>query len=259
MALGWERVVSMARVVKKPDVRKAEILAVAQRLFFSVGYENTSVNSIIQEAGISKGAFYHYFTTKDDLVAALTEQFREQLIVRLTEILEMPISALEKLNLLFQRTQTEKFKNLDKLKMYFQVLYEDNNIKLTTKVKQNNFETALPLVEQIIQQGVDNREFKVASPRSAAEFVLVLGMYMGEQLALILAENSSRGTKSPELEFERYVSSFESSVETLLGLPTRSFISFDRPTLHRLLRYFERSNVPESREQQDTVSNDLSE
>ncbi|TIL28812.1 MAG: helix-turn-helix transcriptional regulator, partial [Mesorhizobium sp.] len=49
----------MPRVIKPPEIRSAELLDCAQRLFFERGYDNTTVNDIIREAGLSKGAFYH--------------------------------------------------------------------------------------------------------------------------------------------------------------------------------------------------------
>ena len=52
---------------------KEKILLSAEKLFARNGYESTSVNAIIEDAGVSKGAFYHHFTTKDDLISAIIE------------------------------------------------------------------------------------------------------------------------------------------------------------------------------------------
>ena len=54
----------MARTVKEPDVRRNEILDVAQQFFYTKGYEQTSVHDIIDQIGIAKGTFYHYFGSK---------------------------------------------------------------------------------------------------------------------------------------------------------------------------------------------------
>ena len=58
----------MVRIAKQPDVRKAEIVNTSQRLFYQRGYENTSVNEIVLNAGIAKGTFYHYFRSKSDVI-----------------------------------------------------------------------------------------------------------------------------------------------------------------------------------------------
>jgi len=48
---------------------------VAWALFDEKGYDNVSVDEIISKAGSSKGAFYHYFASKDELLSALPEKF----------------------------------------------------------------------------------------------------------------------------------------------------------------------------------------
>ncbi len=54
----------MPRIVKHPEVRRAEILDCAQALFLARGYDQASLNDVIAEAGLSKGAFYHYFASR---------------------------------------------------------------------------------------------------------------------------------------------------------------------------------------------------
>jgi TetR/AcrR family transcriptional regulator, cholesterol catabolism regulator len=49
----------MLRVIKDPDIRRAELLDRASPLFARHGYDNVSLNDLIADAGVSKGAFYH--------------------------------------------------------------------------------------------------------------------------------------------------------------------------------------------------------
>ena len=44
------------------------LLAAATRLFAERGYERTSVQEIVEAAGVTKGALYHYFGSKEDLL-----------------------------------------------------------------------------------------------------------------------------------------------------------------------------------------------
>ena len=48
--------------------RKDELLDIAYKMFIAKGYDNTSVDEIIKEAGIAKGTFYYYFTTKEEML-----------------------------------------------------------------------------------------------------------------------------------------------------------------------------------------------
>ena len=56
----------MARPAKKtPDQWNQEILSAAQSLFISKGYEETSIDDIMERVGGSKGMFYHSFQSKE--------------------------------------------------------------------------------------------------------------------------------------------------------------------------------------------------
>ena len=57
--------------MKKGEKRKGELLQIAYRLFLSQGYENTSVDEIIEAAGIAKGTFYYYFQSKEQMLEAV--------------------------------------------------------------------------------------------------------------------------------------------------------------------------------------------
>ncbi|MGB6371054.1 MAG: TetR/AcrR family transcriptional regulator, partial [Atribacterota bacterium] len=60
----------MVRIIKKYDERRTEFLDTAQELFFTKGYEQTAVETIIKKMGLSKGTFYYYFKSKEDLLDA---------------------------------------------------------------------------------------------------------------------------------------------------------------------------------------------
>jgi len=62
-------------VRKQPEDRRRELLEIASRQFFQQGYEKTSIRSIVGEAGGEIGMFYHHFSSKDAIFAAVMEQF----------------------------------------------------------------------------------------------------------------------------------------------------------------------------------------
>ena len=57
---------------------KGRIIEAAWQLFYSQGYDNTTVEEIIAESGTSKGSFYHYFEGKDALLSSLSYLFDEK-------------------------------------------------------------------------------------------------------------------------------------------------------------------------------------
>nr|WP_320114126.1 TetR/AcrR family transcriptional regulator [uncultured Desulfuromonas sp.] len=77
------------------DLRQT-ILATALHLFTTKGYFNTSVHDIKHQAGISIGAVYHYFKSKEDIANAIYDQLLELMTHAMTEILLSNHSAKER-------------------------------------------------------------------------------------------------------------------------------------------------------------------
>ena len=75
---------------------KGKIINAAWDLFYEQGYENTTVDEIIDASGTSKGSFYHYFEGKDALLGSLSYIFDEE-YARLQNVLSDDMSAFEKL------------------------------------------------------------------------------------------------------------------------------------------------------------------
>lgn len=63
---------------KKERNTKGKIIVAAWKLFYELGYDNTTVEEIIEESGTSKGSFYHYFGGKDSLLSSLSYLFDEK-------------------------------------------------------------------------------------------------------------------------------------------------------------------------------------
>ena len=84
------------RIVKKPEERKAEMVAAASKLFAQQGFVRTSVAEIVSAVDVAKGLFYYYFTTKDDMVKAVVEGFTSYLGAQAEEIAAGAGTAQEK-------------------------------------------------------------------------------------------------------------------------------------------------------------------
>jgi TetR/AcrR family transcriptional repressor of nem operon len=74
---------AMVSRTKPPEQRRADLLAAGQSLFIAKGIGATSLEDITKRAGVSKGLFYLYFHSKEDLVVALQEQFSHQFADRI--------------------------------------------------------------------------------------------------------------------------------------------------------------------------------
>lgn len=75
---------------------RGKLVSAAWKLFYEQGYEDTTVEEIIELSGTSKGSFYHYFDGKDALLGTLSTLFDEK-YEELTEVLDSDMSAMDQL------------------------------------------------------------------------------------------------------------------------------------------------------------------
>ena len=67
---------------KYPEVTVERILDVSQRLFLEKGYDNTTIQDIVDElGGLSKGAIYHHFKSKEEIMDAVGDRMDDSLYI----------------------------------------------------------------------------------------------------------------------------------------------------------------------------------
>jgi TetR/AcrR family transcriptional regulator, transcriptional repressor of aconitase len=67
------------------DERRAHILAAARRCFVRDGFHQTSMQDLVREAGMSSGAVYRYFPSKDAMIVAIAEENLDQIVAIVRE------------------------------------------------------------------------------------------------------------------------------------------------------------------------------
>ena len=166
----------MKRTVKTHSDRKREIIETAEDLINRYGYEDTTVERIINQVGIAKGTFYHYFRSKDDLLDHLVDGLIEEVTENIREITDQEGDAVVKLFSLSAYFHTlavgkEKFADY---------LHEERNAHIHMKIEKR---VTPPLVEcyvKLIDQG--NREgiFRVNYVRDTALAMLGAAQTLSE-------------------------------------------------------------------------------
>jgi AcrR family transcriptional regulator len=106
----------------RPPV-KERLLHVATRLFARHGFESTSVQDIVDAAGVTKGAMYHYYGSKDDLLYEVYHQLLTMQTAHLDEIAAGPGTAEQRLRAAASDVVTTSLDNLDDMIVFFRSLH----------------------------------------------------------------------------------------------------------------------------------------
>ena len=82
--------------VARTSNTRSRIIQAAWSLFYEQGYDDTTVDEIIEKSGTSRGSFYHYFEGKDALLSTLSYLFDEK-YTQLMDTLDPAMDSFEKL------------------------------------------------------------------------------------------------------------------------------------------------------------------
>ena len=157
---------------KHPEETVHLILDVAFRLFIEKGYENTSIQDIIDNlGGLSKGAIYHHFKSKEELLIAVTDRMTSESNQMLAVIRDRSdLTGKEKLKTIFRESINRPVQD-----DIFTVAPDfHNNPKLLFSLLHDTIENAAPnYILPIIQQGISDGSIKTDYPKQLAELILL--------------------------------------------------------------------------------------
>ena len=177
---------------KHPEETVRSILDVSFRLFMEKGYEHTSIQDILDHlGGLSKGAIYHHFKSKEDILVAVADKMMSESNRRLAEIMNrIDLNGKEKLKTIFKaslnrRVQEEMFTVAPDMR---------SNPKLLFSLLHDTIEEAAPhYVLPIIRQGIEDGSIETDYPEELAELImLVANVWTNPMIFHCSAEESYR-------------------------------------------------------------------
>ena len=162
----------------KPDVsaeRKQQIFQAAVICFNRKGYYRTTMDDIVAESGLSKGALYWYFSSKKELFIGLMDDFLNQIGQEWeTIIADESTSATEKLKASLGVLRAQFAEMVD----FFGVIMEawaltihDENVG---KLSREFYKPYLAAMDQIIEEGISQGEFQVEDVQATSAVILTM-------------------------------------------------------------------------------------
>ena len=153
----------------KNNERKQELLKIAYNMFLMKGYDNTSIDDIINEAKIAKGTYYYYFESKEETLEEVINMMINDEVTSAKEILKMPISIPEKLVRII--TSLRPKKNEQEIQ---NTLNKKDNIVMHEKINNRIIEEAVTLLEQVVMEGIENKIFNCTHIKERLKMLLIM-------------------------------------------------------------------------------------
>jgi AcrR family transcriptional regulator len=218
-----------------PEERRTQILDAAQSLFFSRGWDAVTIADVLDEAGISKGGFYHHFTAKEELLAGVVERFtREALASAEAASARTSGDALTRFNAFLAESSRWKAERGAQIRFFMDAMLRPGNDLLFHRISDAAAKVAKPMLRDMIVAGVADGSFDVPDTDLVSEVVLELS-----QGRRAVAEAAIRAAEAGDIEAatslldDRMVAEGK-LIDRLLGLPEGSIV-LSNPNEHRLM------------------------
>ena len=218
--------------MKKGEMRREELLAAAEKLFYTKGYEKTSVQDILTTVGFSKGGFYHHFDSKLSVLEAICENRAREICEQARAIVLEREGAVEKLNALFHDAAFFGSGTSNFVALLIQVAYREDGALMREKMKARQLEYMQPVLEDILEEGVKTQAFFVTDIATSAQMLLRLYMQFADDVAFLLAQGENEDRMMDGMVAKLRV--YRTAIERVLVAPFGSIVLFDAKELQLL-------------------------
>ena len=222
----------MARTVNLAvhTVRREAFIEAAQRLMQTKGYEQMSIQDVLDELHASRGAFYHYFDSKQALLEAVIHRMVDAGLAEVAPVVAAPgLPAVDKLQRVFSTIGRWKTERKALVLSLMSVWMSDDNAIVREKFRRTTMRRMVPTLAPIIEQGIGEGAFHAESPSETAR-VLVMLLQGFQDVAMELFLNRQAG-RIELAEVEQTFASYTAAFERILGAPAGSVNLTDRTVL----------------------------
>lgn len=191
------------RVVKEAEERRTEILDVAEELFATKGFDNTSTNDILNVVGIARGTLYYHFRSKEDILNGVIDRMVNASLVECAEIVGNKATPI-----LERMTKGVLSMNIQS-KMGEEVMaqvHKPQNALLHQKLQEKLLKGIIPIFTKLVEEGNETGIFDTEYPMEAMEMIMLYSNTIFDDLFV----------QTPEQQVRR-IQAFITNTERILG------------------------------------------
>jgi AcrR family transcriptional regulator len=202
--------------------KREAILDHAAMLVRTVGYEEMSIQDLIDGLGISRGALYHYFDSKQAVMEALVDRMGNVAVETLLPIIRDPdLTALEKFRRYVNGSIMIKAGSQELITDLIRGWQREENLRIRHKLAAATLDRTAPMIlEPIIRQGVAEKTFDTAYPAQTARIIAGIWLGLADSLIMLIAQDADESVITEQVT--TLISATTTGIERILGAPEGS-------------------------------------
>ncbi len=160
---------------KYPEVTVEKILEVSQRLFLTKGYDNTTIQDIVEElGGLTRGAIYHHFKSKEEIMDALTRKmfFEKNPFEQVKK--QTDLNGLQKMKLAIALNQSDK----DAIDLSLQAIPILKNPRILVGMIESNRQQLSPCWLELLMEGIADGSIHTEYAKELSELIPLFDLWL---------------------------------------------------------------------------------
>ena len=170
---------------KYPEVTVEKILEVSQRLFLTNGYDNTTIQDIVDElGGLTRGAIYHHFKSKEEIMDALTNKmFLEKNPFDIVKK-QKNLNGLQKMKMAMALNQSDK----ETINLSLQAIPILKNPRILAGIIESNKRLLSPLWFELLAEGNKDGSIHTEYAKELSELIPLFDLWLTPSIYPATAE-----------------------------------------------------------------------
>lgn len=179
---------------EKSAQKRKYILETARRVFMEKGYKRVTMKDIVDACEISRGGLYLYFNSTAEIFLEVLKMETEEVDDVFSDSITEDATAADILALFLKEQKKELLRKKDTLTQATYEFYFENELPKKDNILKKQFDSAVKIMEKLIEAGVENGEFYCEDPLGTARNIMFVleGLKINAQTIGITAETVDR-------------------------------------------------------------------
>ncbi|HZE38226.1 MAG TPA: TetR/AcrR family transcriptional regulator [Stackebrandtia sp.] len=216
-------------------VKRDAFLDAAAQLMQRKGFQAMTIADVLESTGASKGAFYHYFSSKQDLLDGVVQRMLDQIVGAVRPIVDAEdLTALEKLDRYFAAIGQWKNARRELVLATARAWASDANALPRLKLRLAAGDKSGRLLARVVRQGIAEGQFAPCAPEATGRLIYAIIQDLQDTLMSTFATDDPphEDPESVRVRFEAYAD----ALERLLGAPPGTIRLIDDDTFDEWFR-----------------------